>query len=328
VTDEIGPETELDAFTELILPHRRAMTLSEVAEESGVEPGLVTRLRRAMGLPDVADDEAAFTEQDCEALRLAATMIADKRMTEAEVLRITRTLGLNLARMADAIVGFWADRANELREAGDEVQPDRLGGVEHIGELEAVVGILLRRHMLDNVGRRIGAAMSPVAGHEVAVGFADLVGFTSLSEQLSDTETAELVERFEDLATDTVVSGGGRVIKMIGDEVMFRADPSDVGAISLSLAEAFASPDLPSVRVGVASGHVVAYSGDLFGPVVNLAARATMAAFPGTVLISPALAEHLKGDERFFVKPIRPRRLKGIGVVELYSLRRSTRRAE
>jgi len=113
------------------------------------------------------------------------------------------------------------------------------------------------------------------------------------------------------------------VVKMIGDEVMFSAEPQLVGEIAVSLAESFDSPDVPSVRVGVAMGSVVAQSGDLFGPVVNLASRATMAARPGTVLIAPMLAELLAGDPRYDVKAIRPHKLKGIGTVELSVLRRA-----
>lgn len=112
-------------------------------------------------------------------------------------------------------------------------------------------------------------------------------------------------------------------MKMIGDEVMFAAEPHLVAEIAVSLAESFDSPDVPSVRVGVAIGTVVAQSGDLFGPVVNLASRATMAARPGTVLIASALAELLATDPRYEVKAIRPHKLKGIGTVELSLLRRA-----
>jgi adenylate cyclase len=110
---------------------------------------------------------------------------------------------------------------------------------------------------------------------------------------------------------------------MIGDEVMFSADPSVVPEIAVSLAETFDSPDVPSVRVGVAVGSVVSQSGDLYGPVVNLASRATMAARPGSVLISPSLAEMVADDDRYSVRPIRPHRLKGIGTVQLSVLRRA-----
>ena len=313
----------MEAFAEGAIPHERKFTADELAEEAGVDAALARRLRRAMGLPDVPDDEAAFFEEDLRALQKAKALMDEDGLSPNEILHLTRTLGLAAARMADAVVGFWVDRVTAEVAAGRDVPfapPEK-----RVADLEVVVGYLLRRHLLDSVSRRLAEATGSEGGHSVAVGFADLVGFTSLSEQLSDTETAELIERFEMLASDIVVGGGGRVVKMIGDEVMFAADPSVVAGIAVSLAESFDSPDVPSVRVGVAVGSVLAQSGDLYGPVVNLASRATMAARPGTVLISPALAEMLAADTRYQVHAIRPHKLKGIGTVQLSVLRRSTR---
>lgn len=305
-----------------MVSQERRYTATELAELSGVDLELARRLRRAMGLPDVPEDEPAFFEEDLTALERAKVLMDEDGITPAELLHLTRTLGLGAARMADAVVGFWTDRLLAGPTSGDnsnKLVPD----AKRVEDLELVVAYLLRRHVLDAISRRIGDASSGESGNTVAVGFADLVGFTSLSEQLSDTETAELIERFERVATDIVVGGDGRVVKMIGDEVMFNAEPSLVAEIALSLAEAFDSPELPSVRVGVAVGKVVSQSGDLYGPVVNLASRATVAARPGSVLISPSLAEIVADDERYSVTPIKPHRLKGIGTVQLSVLRRA-----
>lgn len=315
-------EAALEAFAEGAISHERKFTADELAHEAGVDGELARRLRRAMGLPDVPDDEPAFSEDDLRALQRAKALMDEDGLSPAEILHLTRTLGLAAARMAEAVVGFWVDRvANEIA-AGHEI-PLSTPPAKRIGDLDLVVTYLLRRHLLDSVSRKLAETVARQDGHAVAVGFADLVGFTSLSEQLSDTETAELIEHFEVLANDIVVGGGGRVVKMIGDEVMFSSEPSLVAEIAVSLAESFDSPELPSVRVGVAVGSVLAQSGDLFGPVVNLASRATMAARPGTVLVSPALAEILAGDGRYEVRPIRPHKLKGIGNVELRVLRRA-----
>lgn len=305
----------IERLTAAVMPDARRLSGAELASESGVDLELARRLRRAMGLPDAPMGEDAYLGADVEALRRVRHLVDTGGLDQADLLHMARTLGLAAARMADAVVGFWTDR---LAGAGEDML-DR----ERIDELEKVVGYLFRRHLLDSASRQASWVNSNEDGPVVAVGFADLVGFTSLSEQLSDRETAELIERFEVLATDLVVGGGGRVIKMIGDEVMFSAEVEQVGEIALSLAETFDSPDLPSVRVGVASGSVVSQSGDLFGPVVNLASRATIAARPGTVLVSPSVAESLRDDPRYAVQAIRPHRLKGIGFVRLAVLRRA-----
>jgi adenylate cyclase len=313
--DDFGPLRP--DISDRIMGGRPHYTVEEAAQVAGIDVELARRLRRAMGLPDVPEGDLAFYDEDVEALRRVADLIREDRLDAAAILYLARTTGLATARMADAVVGFWFER-------GADVLPSWLDE-QRVETLEEMTNYLLRRHLVDSINRRLADSVGSGSAGNVAVGFADLVGFTSLSEQLSDRETAELIDRFELTATDQVVKAGGRVIKMIGDEVMFAADPHTVGEIALGLAESFAAPDLPSVRVGVATGHVVDQSGDLYGPVVNLAARATIYARPGTVLISPNLASILSADPRYRVSSIRPHRLKGIGPVTLYVLRRARR---
>jgi adenylate cyclase len=325
-------QQSLHEFAAGVMHGQPSLTVEQLAEQSDVPLELTRRLRRAMGLPDVPPGEVAFYQSDLDALRHASALLRERRLDVTEVLHLTRTLGLATAQIADVVAEFWIDRstASGLSTGSDEIPPgsDRppdgseWWDASRVPDVEWVVLYLLRRHLLNAVTRRTEAAFGSDAANPLAVGFADLVGFTSLSEHLSDRETAELVERFEVTATDAVVGGGGRVVKMIGDEVMFSAEVSDVGEIALSLAESFDPPVLPSVRVGVASGRVVSQSGDLYGPAVNLAARATMTARPGTVLVSPSLADALRGDERYELVSLRPQRLKGIGSVALWLLRR------
>jgi hypothetical protein len=117
----------------------------------------------------------------------------------------------------------------------------------------------------------------------LAVGFVDLVGSTSLGEQLSLRDLGGVLTTFEQLATDTVTASGGRVVKLIGDEVLYTT-PDAVSACTLALDLSQVCRDhplLPSVRAGVAMGRVMLRDGDVFGPVVNLAARLVKAAEPG-----------------------------------------------
>ena len=126
------------------------------------------------------------------------------------------------------------------------------------------------------------------AARAQAVCFVDIVGYTSRSKSLDESELVDWLEHFEDAATGIVVDHGGRIIKTIGDEILFVADdPAAAAEIALLLTERGADPDdpFPSVRAGIAHGEVVSRLGDVFGPVVNIASRLTSVARPGTVLV-------------------------------------------
>jgi adenylate cyclase len=174
-----------------------------------------------------------------------------------------------------------------------------------------ILDALFRQHLL--AAQRPMALDTGSGGYEtrhLAVGFVDLVGSTELGEQLSLTELGSLLTRFEHLASDTVTNGGGRVIKLIGDEVLFTApDAAAAARIAIALAGLVAADDgLPAARAGLAHGLVMLRDGDVFGPVVNLAARIVGAAGPGEVL-APADLVAAAGAE---ASPAGTHALKGI----------------
>jgi adenylate cyclase len=111
---------------------------------------------------------------------------------------------------------------------------------------------------------------------------------------------------------------------MIGDEVMYVTDePAIAAEIGLTLAEAYGEDEMVSdVRVGLAHGPALVVEGDYFGPTVNLASRIVNIAYVGTVVVSADVRDRLDGDPRFALRPVRPRRLKGIGVTSLWVVRR------
>ena len=165
--------------------------------------------------------------------------------------------------------------------------------------------------------------MSQADGVGLCVGFADLVGFTAQTQQLSETELAEVVSRFETIAYDVVNVHGGRVVKMIGDEVMFTAESVREGAdLALELAETYRNDEaLSDVRVGLASGQALEREGDVYGPVVNLASRIVSIAYPGAVVVSEEVHEALANDEALLFKTIRQHYLKDFGRVRLWTMR-------
>lgn len=132
-------------------------------------------------------------------------------------------------------------------------------------------------------------------------GFVDLVGSTALAQRLSTRELGAVLTEFEHAASDAVTAAGGRVVKPIGDEVLYVApDEPAACAVALELARSFSEhPCVPPTRAGVAAGEVLLRDGDVFGPVVNLAPRAVKLAGPGTV-VAPAdviAAAGLHGEE-------------------------------
>jgi adenylate cyclase len=155
------------------------------------------------------------------------------------------------------------------------------------------------------------------------VGFLDLVGYTALSQLLHEEELALLVARFEELTHDTVAQHGGRLVKTIGDEVMFVAEvPAVAARIALRLTERTGDDEvLPDARAGLAFGPVVAHEGDYYGPVVNLAHRLVEIAYPGTVLVCDALHDALEGDPTFSFGRSRSRKIRDIGRVGTWPLR-------
>jgi adenylate cyclase len=158
-----------------------------------------------------------------------------------------------------------------------------------------------------------------------AVGFADLVSFTRLVRRLTERELADLVQRFEVITSDIVAAHGGRVIKTVGDEVMFASMPgAGAAAISLDIAETLAEDErLPDVRVGMATGPVVSRLGDVFGTTVNRASRLTALAQPGTVLVDVATVHSLAGVPKLEMRQPRGRTLRGLGHVVPWVLQRA-----
>lgn len=325
---------ELLALERTILLDAPEYDVRATAERAGIDPSVLRRLWRALGFPDPQPGDKVFTKGDVEMLRTVASFIDDGTLTEDLVLQMARVIGSSLARIAVAQV-----EASQLRKEspGPELAPEESEAVEAreversaqlVPMLSTVLDAVWRRHLAVAVGRRSARGEDPDA-HEIAVGFADLEGFTALSQQLPEDELAQLVDRFESIAYDVVSSHDGRVVKMIGDEVMFSADDIVQGAeIALLLAETYAADEaLADVRVGLAAGQVLELEGDLYGPAVNLASRMVSLAYPGTVLVSQEVVDALAGNEGFVVRALRPHHLKHIGRVKLYALRRATEQA-
>jgi adenylate cyclase len=315
----------------MLMPSARRLTQAEVAMTTDISLDVARRFWRALGFLDVDDDELAFTDMDIEAVQLFQSMVAMGLVDVDTAVQMARVIGSSMARIAEAQAG--PGTTPILLSSGDSII-DADAFAQQAGESLPAMGRLLeyvwRRHLQAATRRAMHVrtrssdqGISPV----VAVGFADMVGFTMLSQHLGDEELAAVVARFEALAHDTVVALGGRVVKMIGDEVMFVVQSAVSAAeIGLSLAEAYAGDELLSdVRVALAIGPVLVQDGDFYGPVVNLASRLVGVANPGTVLVSDEFRSALEGEGEggFEARALRTRNLKDIGRVQVWKLSRA-----
>jgi len=300
-----------------------------VAAATGVQSERVRRWWRALGFPEVADDESAFSLDDIDMVKRLSMLVSVGLIDDDDVLRLARLHGTTFSRLAEAQIATIDEILANLPGATATDSPrDRLrllvggGGTEVIDTFEPSLLYVWRRHLLASIGRWISADSGT---SDAAVGFGDLARFTKLSERLEPADLARLIDRFEATCFDVVSAASARVVKLIGDEVMFVAGGLEAGVdICLELIARLAEiPDMPELRCGIAFGSTVGVGGDVFGPTVNLASRLTGIARPGSVMVTRAEAASLGPIDRFSVRPIHRRYdLEGIGRVAVSVIRR------
>ena len=335
-------QPDLAARVERALLGRPAsMGRREVSEGAGVEPGDARRFWHAMGFQNVEDDEAMFTEADLEALRRVARLISEDRVSEELALGMTRAFARTSDRLAvwqtQLVAESLTSPFSEELEGKDSrsvpapaVAADAAELLASIAdEIEPLLVYVWRRHLTNAIARMLADADPAVHSDPSApirvVGFADLVSFTSFVRRMSERQLARLVQRFELLASDVITEHGGRVIKTVGDEVLFvHTDAAAASAIALDLVDAMAEDELlPPVRVGLAHGRVVSRLGDVFGMTVNKASRITAVTPSGHVYVDEDMATVLRSVSGFAAIERRHRMLRGIGVVALHELHRA-----
>ena len=318
----------------MLIPSRRRYSRLEVSELTGVDLEKLERFWRALGFPGVSDDESAFTDLDLEAVRLFQGLQALGTADTEAAVQMARVIGSSMARIAEAEL-VPGDMVSE--EVDPVLSAEAFAGVADvtIPAMAKLLEFVWRRQVAAGIKRSMmlrSHGLAPGQSPVLAVGFADMVGFTLLSQHLGDQELAAVVRRFEELSHDIVTSARGRVVKMIGDEVMFVVDDvADAARIGLDLADAYADDDLLSdVRVGLSCGPVLLRDGDYFGSTVNLAHRIVNIANPGTVLMSDEFhaALMIEAPGEFTGQALRPRLLKDLGRVQLWWCGRAGQEAD
>ncbi len=328
-----------DDVASLLVGTSREFSRSDVSRLTGVSVVGARRFWHALGFPSTTSGDRIFTEADMRMLRRMTVLVRSGVIDEDMALALTRAFARNADRLAAWQVQLIAESMTATpRSTGAGEGPGPLDVpsaqaaarliLDLADELEPMLVYAWRRHLADAVSRLLADAGSDAQTPSQlrCIGFADLVSFTTLVRQLSERDLARTVQRFEALATDVVTAHGGRVVKTVGDEVLFSTrTPAPGAAIALDLVDALADDDiLPDLRVGVSFGAVVSRLGDVFGTTVNRAARLTALAHPNAVVVDGPLATALASQSGFRLTPMRRRTLRGVGSVTPHVLARSS----
>lgn len=325
----------------LLLGSQRHLRRREAAREAGLSTASARKIWRALGFPNLSDDDVYFTGEDVRALRVVSNLVQEEKLSEEAALSLARSVAQLTDRMVvwqiEALVeDMVAHRDMTDAQARRELLrmlPEMLGPLENLLDYAwrrqlsaAVQRLAMRGERADGSTASLGMADPDVGSSSLplarGVGFADLVSYTSLSRQMNERTLANLVQRFEKRCAEVISIGGGRVIKTIGDEVMFLSETPEGGAqISLALARVIKNdPLLPQARVAFVWGRVLPRLGDLYGPTVNLASRLVALTEPGGVMVDASTARVLAGDDRFVLTPQPTRNVRGFGDVRPVSI--------
>ncbi len=336
MTQEQLPEDVGKQITEIqqrILGGQLQYTREQVAKDAHVPLEAARVLWRSMGYADVGE-AIAFTDGDVEALHRMLRIIQIGHLDPETANDLTRALGQTTARLADWQINALAGHLEreKLIDPVDGLAPATLSTFADeleklMPDLEALLVYVWRRAVATTVTRAAvtGSGSSDTEAGVLTVGFADMVGYTRLSRRLPEDELAMLVQRFEAVSSDVVAAGGGRLVKTVGDEVLFVTTAADAAAdIALRLHETHAEDDsVPEMRVGLATGQVLSRMGDVFGTTVNLASRLTAMAKPGGTLVDSETRLQLVEDDRFALRGQRGRPVRGFGVLRAFVLTRA-----
>ena len=327
-----------NAFAPMLLISRRVigddgtyMSAREISESYGVDLELLQRVQRAIGLSRVDDPDAAVHMRADGVAATYAQRFIEMGLNADNIVLVVRVLAEGLAHAAEVM--RYSALASILRPGATELEIAK-GSQALVTQIKPLLGPMIEdmlfmhlRHAMETeaVNASERAAGKPLAGaRQVAVAFADLVGFTRLGEEVPPEELGQLANRLADLARDTAVPPV-RFIKTIGDAVMFVCtDPAPLLDAVLKLVEITdGDNDFPRLRAGIASGSAVSRAGDWFGSPVNLASRVTAVAWPGTVLAAESARDELGDDAGFSWSFAGAQHLKGIkGEVRLFRARR------
>ena len=323
------PQPSVDDLITFVLGAPPEFTAKEIAADAGVDLEEASRLWRAMGFPDVGEARA-FTRADGDSIRSLMKLVNRGKLTFDDAVELVRGVGQTTARLSewqtDALSRTLAERgivANPNMISSDEIGALMRETKTVLPVLQRLMVYAWRRQLATSVARSAGGSSDAevTTGH-LSVGFADIVGFTRISRELPDNELAALIEDFDSASADIVASTGARLIKTLGDEIMFAANEADAVAQAAVLLHAARGQEREAfkLRIGIATGSVITRMGDIFGTTVNRASRLTVMARPRSTFVDAETVAALADVDNFALRGVRPRRVRGFGLMRSWSL--------
>ncbi|MFT9773484.1 adenylate/guanylate cyclase domain-containing protein [Brevibacterium casei] len=332
--------TAAERLEEILLDGKRVLDRREAAKLGGISTVSARKMWRALGMAQTDAHDKAYTVSDAHALRMWAKPVADGLIDQETALSLARAIGQTTDRLVvwqmETIVEYLTE---EKGLSEPEARREALEVIEDlIDPLQKMLTYSWRRNLAEVMGRlnvnvSDGLAMDNRQGWydssmplARAVGFIDLVSYTRLSQKMEPRQLANMVQEFQGICYNIVATGGGRIIKTVGDEVFFAAETPLAGAeIAMSLMERVtAAADLPQARVGFVWGRVLSRLGDIFGSSVNLAARLTAVAEPGTIFTDEETARVLSTSDAYVFEPRGSLTLQGLGETGICRMERGT----
>ncbi|HEX4246692.1 MAG TPA: adenylate/guanylate cyclase domain-containing protein [Pseudonocardia sp.] len=307
---------------EAVLEAPRRYTRKDVHSLTGTQDERARQLWRSLGFADVAEDDVMFTETDLAAIgrleQLRGTGLVSTDLQDA----VIRSMAQAMSGLATWQVELLYQILRERQSTGEQWSVDLR---KLLTSLESLQNYVWRRHLAVAAGRLLATAPDEADIRTLVVGSSDLVGFTRMSRRLSPSQLIELVELFHGIAANVVADHRGRIVKTVGDAVLFVTDrPEDAAELGLDLIErTVAASGLPELRTGLAIGRTLTRFGDIYGEVVETASRLCTHARPGRVLVDHELAMALDGDPRFQLRLRRPLVDRGYPRLHAWGLRRA-----
>jgi class 3 adenylate cyclase len=281
----------------LLWSGRPIYTLRTAAEALGVPVSDVAQAWALLGLTVADPDQVALSQADVDGL--AGWFKMKVLMGDEGAFGFLRVLGSTMARLAEAestVVRAGAPdiQMNYTHDELATAQAFRAVG-EFIPRISALVDVVHRHHLISARTHFEGVLRDTSASVVCGVGFADLSGFTALTQMLTPAELSMMLNEFAATVSDVVHADGGRVVKFIGDEVMWVSSTPDLLAKAAYdlVNHPKAREEGLQVRAGLGYGQALAINGDYFGTTVNMAARLVAAARPGQILAAQAVRDEL-----------------------------------